>query len=169
MRRARRADYRTIWTATFETVWNDTPAEERARLDRAAWEKHFRKKLEPYVEGGRTEAWVAEDPAGTFLGYLLVGPGGGFLTPETHAFVYDVWVAPGRRREGIGVDLLRWADAWARERGYRKIKLEVAESNVVGRSLYEKLGFRAERHYMGKALDGTEDGPRRAKDVQNVK
>lgn len=151
MRRGRRADFKTIWAATLQTVWDDLPDDERARLDRASWEKDFRRKLQPYIEGGRTEAWIAEDAAGTFLGYLLLGESG-WLTPEPHGFIYDVWVAPEHRGQGIGKGLVSWATDWARKKGYHKIKLEVADSNARARHVYEELGFRPERHYMGKIL-----------------
>jgi len=151
MRRGRRADYRAIWTATLQTVWDDLPEDERSRLDRGVWEKDFRRKLTPYIEGGRTEAWIAEDPTGTFLGYLLLGESG-WLTPEPHGFIYDVWVVPDQRGKGVGKSLVSWAADWARSKGYRKIKLEVADSNARARHVYEELGFRNERHYMGKIL-----------------
>ncbi len=151
MRRGRRADFKAIWTATVQTVWDDLPEDERTRLNRASWEKDFRRKLQPYIEGGRTEAWIAEDASGAFLGYLLLGESG-WLTPEPHGFIYDVWVAPEHRGKGIGKGLVTWAADWAKTKGYHKIKLEVAESNVRARHVYEELGFRPERHYMGKIL-----------------
>jgi len=153
MRRARRADYPIIWEATLQTVWDDLPEDERGRLDRAVWEKELRRKLAPYVDGGRTEGWVAEDERGAFLGYLLLGEGGGFLTPEPHGFIFDVWVAPEHRGKGIGKYLVQWAADWAKGKGFRKIKLEVSEGNVRARHVYESLGFRRERHYMGKTLE----------------
>jgi ribosomal protein S18 acetylase RimI-like enzyme len=153
MRRARRADFERIWPATVQTVWDDLPEDERNRMARPAWDEHFRKKIGPYIGGRRTEAWIAEDAASTFLGYAIVGPGGGFLTPEAYAFLYDVWVAPEHRGKGVGRFLVEWSARWARERGYRKIKLEVAESNVRARGLYEEIGFRTERRYMGKVLE----------------
>jgi ribosomal protein S18 acetylase RimI-like enzyme len=151
MRRGRRADFKTIWTATLQTVWDDLPDDERMRLNRAIWEKDFRRKLQPYIEGGRTEAWIAEDVTGAFLGYLLLGESG-WLTPEPHGFIYDVWVAPEHRGKGIGKGLVQWATDWAKTKGYRKIKLEVAEANGRARHVYEELGFRPERHYLGKTL-----------------
>jgi len=151
MRRARRADLALIWPATLQTVWDDLPEDERAGLDRRTWENHFRKKIEAFVEGNRTERWIAEGPSGETLGYVILGESG-FLTPETHAFLYDIWVAPDHRDQGIGKALVDWASNWARERGHRKIKLEVGEGNERARHVYESLGFRAERRYMGKPL-----------------
>ncbi len=151
MRRVRRADYKTIWAATLQTVWDDLPEDERARLDRGTWERDFRRKLIPYIEGGRTEAWIGEDAEGRVLGYLLLGESG-WLTPEPHGFIYDIWVAPEHRGHGVGKSLVSWAADWARSRGYHKIKLEVADSNARARHVYEELGFRPERHYLGKIL-----------------
>src|SRR2546426_1528365 len=51
MRRAQRADDDMMWRATLQTVWDDIPEDERARLDRGKWEAHFRKKIEPYMAG----------------------------------------------------------------------------------------------------------------------
>jgi ribosomal protein S18 acetylase RimI-like enzyme len=152
MRRGRRGDFATIWTATLQTVWDDLPEDEKARQDRGTWEPEFRRKLMPYVEGGRTEAWIAENEHGAFLGYLLLGEGGGFLTSEPHGFIFDVWVAPAVRDQGVGKSLVAFAEDWARKKGYHKIKLECAESNARARHLYEDFGFRYERHYMGKNL-----------------
>ena len=142
-----------IWAATVQTVWDDLPEDERARIRREAWEKGLRRRLAPYVEGGRTEAYVAESPDGGLLGYIMLGEGGGFLTSEPHGFIFDVWIAPAHRGKGLGKYLVAWAAEWARARGYRKIKLEVAETNARARHVYEELGFRAERRYMGKTLD----------------
>jgi ribosomal protein S18 acetylase RimI-like enzyme len=152
MRRGRRGDLAIIWPATLQTVWDDLPEDERVRLDRAEWERFFRKKIEPFVEGDRTERWIAEGPSGEFLGYLILGESG-FLTPETHAFLYDIWVAPDLRGQGIGKALVDWAAGWARSRGHRRIKLEVGQGNARAQHVYEALGFRAERRYMAKTLE----------------
>src|SRR5947209_2645014 len=127
-------------------------APHRARLDRGKWEAHFRKKIEPYMAGDRTERWVAETADHEFVGYLILGESG-FMTPEAQGFIYDVWVTPDRRGTGVGKFLVEWASDWARQRGYRKIKLEVSETNARARHVYESLGFRPERRYMGKRLE----------------
>ena len=152
MRPARRKDYAVIWEATLQTVWDDVPEDERTRLDRRKWESHFRKKIEPYIEGDRTEKWIAENPDRELLGYVIVGESG-FLTPETHGFIYDIWVVPAHRGKGVGKFLVEWAVDWARRRGHRKIKLEVSEMNARARHVYESLGFHVERRYMGKSLE----------------
>src|SRR3989442_16005477 len=81
MRRAQRADDDMMWRATLQTVWDDIPEDERARLDRGKWEAHFRRKIEPYMAGGRTERGNAEAPDHEFLGDPSPR-GSGFPTPE---------------------------------------------------------------------------------------
>ena len=152
MRRARRSDDDVMWRATLQTVWDDIPEDERARLNRGKWEAHFRKKIEPYMSGDRTERWIAETSDHELLGYLILGESG-FMTPEPQGFIYDVWVTPNRRGTGVGKFLVQWASDWARQRGYRKVKLEVSETNARARHVYESLGFRPERRYMGKRLE----------------
>lgn len=153
VRRAKHNDLAIVWKATIQTVWDDLPEDERSRVMRDRWEKDLRRRLSPYVEGGRTEAYIAEGEGGVVLGYLLLGEGGGFLTSEPHGFIFDVWVAPEHRGQGVGKRLVDWAVQWAKGRGFRKLKLEVSESNERARHIYEELGFRSERRYMGKRLE----------------
>src|SRR3990170_8672762 len=77
LRPARRSDEPAIWRATMETVWRDVPEDERAGLDRAAFEGHFREYAADFVEGRRGERFVAEDAAGRLLGDVILGE----LTP----------------------------------------------------------------------------------------
>src|SRR5207237_5301 len=53
MRKGRRADLPIIWPATLQTAWDDLPEDERKGLDRQAWERHFRNKLEVGEGNGR--------------------------------------------------------------------------------------------------------------------
>jgi GNAT superfamily N-acetyltransferase len=80
-------------------------------------------------------------------------PGGGYLVawdgdaPVGHAHlaggeVGDLWVAPERRRQGIGTALLAAAEAHARAAGATRLELltRVADEPVM--RLYERAGFR---------------------------
>ncbi len=77
------------------------------------------------------------DPAGRCLGYCVAMHG----YEEMH--LLNITVAPAHRRQGHArAMLLRLADD-ARARGDRKLWLEVRQSNVDARHLYEALGFEA--------------------------
>lgn len=50
-------------------------------------------------------------------------------------------VAPNQRNRGIGTLLLRQGEAYARERGYRTVGLDVTDSNHGAIRLYSRLGY----------------------------
>jgi len=152
IRSARKEDEPIIWTATTETFWRTVPDDERAHVDQKVFEDRFREEVEPYVRGVRGERFVAEDDAGRFLGYIIVGEVGLVYSPRPVGFVLDLWVKPEHRGRGVASFLLNRAFAWCRLRGYSKLKLEVATDNAEARALYERAGFTAERFAMGATV-----------------
>jgi ribosomal protein S18 acetylase RimI-like enzyme len=52
-----------------------------------------------------------------------------------------MWVAPERRRQGIGLALATAVIDWARSWGARRVLLGVAEGNTPAAALYQRLGF----------------------------
>jgi [ribosomal protein S18]-alanine N-acetyltransferase len=64
---------------------------------------------------------------------LVVGP---------DAEIADLAVAPSSRRRGVGQALMERAASELARRGVRSLYLEVRESNVGARTLYEANGFR---------------------------
>ena len=55
----------------------------------------------------------------------------------------DLFVRPDAHRGGVGRALVSAALKRARERGCRRVELDVDEDNVPARALYESLGFRS--------------------------
>ena len=152
IRSGRKEDVPTIWAATMETFWRTVPEDERNAIERSAFEARFRDEVEPYVRGVRGERFVAEDDAGRFLGYIILGEVGLIYSPRPIGFVFDLWVKPEHRGRGVASFLLDRAFAWCRLRGYSKLKLEVATGNPEARALYERRGFTAERVSMGATV-----------------
>jgi aminoglycoside 6'-N-acetyltransferase I len=62
---------------------------------------------------------------------------------ETGAVAYlEGWyVDPDVRRAGVGRALVRAAEAWARERGYRELASDVELHNLVSQRAHDALGF----------------------------
>jgi GNAT superfamily N-acetyltransferase len=58
-----------------------------------------------------------------------------------NAWLGAMWVAPERRREGIGLALAVAVVGWARSWGAKRVLLGVAEGNGPAAALYERLGF----------------------------
>ena len=50
-------------------------------------------------------------------------------------------VDPAHQGHGVGQRLVKASEAWAREHGYQRLALEVAEPALALRSLYRRLGF----------------------------
>jgi ribosomal protein S18 acetylase RimI-like enzyme len=68
-------------------------------------------------------------------------------------WVYYLAVAPDRRREGLGRQLMAAAEAWLRDRGAPKLQLMVRTSNAEALGFYEALGLeRQEVATLGKFL-----------------
>ena len=53
----------------------------------------------------------------------------------------SMWVAPGARRQGIGVRLIDSVAAWAKAAGASALVLEVVANNAAAIALYECAGF----------------------------
>ena len=136
----------------METLWGDLLETERAALDRAGVEEHFRPHAEHVMDSRENATFVAEDPEGRVLGYAVVGGATTMLSPTPFGFLYDVWVTPEARREGLARRLVEHAGAWCHARGFRRMKLEVGAGNAAARALYASLGFAEERIFMGRTL-----------------
>jgi hypothetical protein len=90
--------------------------------------------------------FVAAD-GDTIVGTVLAGYDG------HRGWLYSVAVAPDRRRDGIGSQLIRHAEQALAQRGCPKLNIQVRADNVAVVAFYESLGFQTEeRISMGKRI-----------------
>ena len=73
-------------------------------------------------------------------------------THERYGYINNLYVAPGRRGQGLGGDLMRQAEEWFRTRGVRRLRLTVTASNEAAVALYQKSGYRTARWEMEKEI-----------------
>ncbi len=66
---------------------------------------------------------------------------GGMTCVLDEGAVTNIAVSPSHRRQGLGQAVTEALLAEARRRGISSVFLEVRESNLAARGLYEKLGF----------------------------
>ncbi len=85
---------------------------------------------------------VAVGPDDVPVGYLVVHPEDEHFTGERRGYVDHLAVAEGAEGRGVGQMLLRWAESWARDQGYRVLALDVFAANDRARRLYARAGFR---------------------------
>jgi [ribosomal protein S18]-alanine N-acetyltransferase len=77
-----------------------------------------------------------------------------FRRGSTIARLYSIAVAPAFRGQGLAAILMKDAETVARERGSRRLKLEVRADNAGAIRLYERLGYRAFGRVAGYYSDG---------------
>ncbi|HKZ62948.1 MAG TPA: GNAT family N-acetyltransferase [Thermoplasmata archaeon] len=152
IRRAVQKDRELIWRATMETVWQDLSQAEQREVGRTAMEEHFRPHAREVIERPESEVLVAEAPDGTVVGYTILGRATSMVSPHPFGFVYDLWVAPEARRQGVARRLMEHAAGWCRRQGLSTLRLEVAAGNLGARAFYAAEGFAEERLYLGRGV-----------------
>jgi GNAT superfamily N-acetyltransferase len=90
---------------------------------------------------GRTLVLLARE-AGEAIGVAICFWGFSTFKARPLLNVHDLAVVPGRRGRGAGAALLAAAEAEARDAGCCKLTLEVQDTNLRARGLYERVGFR---------------------------
>jgi GNAT superfamily N-acetyltransferase len=126
-------DWRT-WRAVRLESLADAPHAYGSLLAReeAFGEADWRRRLEP----GNGVTVVAR------LGERVVGAIGGYTPAGADAvLLVAMWVRPGLRGRGVGDALVREILAWARETGWSRVELRVADGNLAARRLFERHGF----------------------------
>ncbi len=97
-------------------------------------------------------ALVAEETGSPVLSGFLVAQ---HMPPEWE--LENIVIAPAVRRMGIGAQLLDTLLVQARQNDGRAIFLEVRESNLAARRLYERLGFKENGQRKAYYTNPTED------------
>ena len=87
-----------------------------------------------------TRLLIAETGEGR-VGFVLVEELRDYFTLERHGHVGILAVTAGAEGRGAGGALLRAAEAWARDRGFRTLTINVFSGNHHARAVYEHFGF----------------------------
>lgn len=86
---------------------------------------------------------VAESD-GASLGFMYLETLRDYFVGEEHGHVGILAVTETAEGKGAGGALMRAAEDWARERGYRKLTLNVFDGNARARAIYDHFGYRPE-------------------------
>jgi ribosomal protein S18 acetylase RimI-like enzyme len=101
-------------------------------------------------------AWFLAEADGRMVGFvtLRLRPEAHepYLTPEVRALVDSLGVLPAWQHRGIARGLMAAAEQWARQRGARRLILNVWEFNAGALSLYTALGYTTFSRNLWKAL-----------------
>ena len=108
--------------------------------------------LRIFINRKRMYTFVAEKQGGELIGYITV------LFPKFKKLRKNVYltlsVKKSERGHGVGTKLLLGAEAFAKERGARRLELDVFAKNANAVRLYERLGFEEE----GRRRSAVDDG-----------
>ncbi|MFQ5812727.1 MAG: GNAT family N-acetyltransferase [Anaerolineae bacterium] len=104
------------------------------RSMRVKYPKDYDNLLESWRRG---ECLLVAEEGGVVYGYLDMSVQSWHLT----AWVDNLAVAQAYRRQGIGTALLKKAGEWARQRGLRKLMLEIQTKNYPAICFCQKNGF----------------------------
>ena len=75
------------------------------------------------------------------LGFVLLEELRDYFTLERHGHIGILAVTGEAEGRGVGGALMRAAESWARDRGYRTLTLNVFGGNRHARDVYEHMGF----------------------------
>lgn len=71
---------------------------------------------------------------------------------DRQGYILVLYVLPEHRRQGIATALLQTAQMWGKDRGDRRIGLQVFADNVAAIELYRKLGYQTHSLWLTKSL-----------------
>jgi GNAT superfamily N-acetyltransferase len=104
------------------------------------------------LESGDGEFLLAVDDSGEAVGVCQIRFRWSVWTSAPDCWLEDLFVRESARRASFGRRLVEAAIERARERGCRRIELDVNEDNATALALYEACGFKLEPKPPGRTL-----------------
>ncbi|MCC6073645.1 GNAT family N-acetyltransferase [Pseudomonas sp. GCM10022188] len=93
------------------------------------------------LERGDSVIFLARDEEGRAQGFVQLYPIFSSLSLRPAWLLYDLFVSPEARRQGVAEMLMNAARAHAEATGACGLQLETARNNLTAQALYEKLGY----------------------------
>ena len=104
------------------------------------------------LKGRRSTIFAADDGA-QLLGFTQLYPALCSVDLVEYFVLYDLFVAPSARRQGIARALMNAASEWAKTQGAARLDLETARDNVPGQALYKDLGYKLDEVFLKFSLN----------------
>jgi ribosomal protein S18 acetylase RimI-like enzyme len=126
-------------------------------LPKLEWYGRYRRFRNLYQQTYRQQVMgrrliLVADVGGFPVGQVFVSleSGLGPLSEEPHGYLYALRVMDPLQRLGLGSALMRAAEGYLRDRGYRRATIAAAKPNEVAQRLYARLGYRIVRDDPGR-------------------
>lgn len=94
-------------------------------------------------DSNRAVIFVAHNSKSEFLGTVAVvlNEQTGFCEPHS-GVIFNLWVQQSARKKGVGLNLVKAAQAWLQEKGATTVQVGWHPDNVAADTFWKKLGFR---------------------------
>jgi|SRR5436190_8040517 len=102
--------------------------------------------LRERFEHTQSVVFIAEEPDNA-VGFTQLYPSFSSVTMARTFVLNDLFVAPHRRRKGVGEMLLQSAARFARDVGAVRLTLSTAVTNAPAQALYESAGWRRDEKF----------------------
>ena len=103
-------------------------------------------------ERGRSTIFAADD-GHQLIGFTQLYPALCSVDLVDYFVLYDLFVAPSARRQGIARALMNTTSEWAKAQGAARLDLETARDNYPGQALYRDLGYELDEVFLKFSLD----------------
>ena len=103
-------------------------------------------------ERGRSTIFAADD-GHQLIGFTQLYPALCSVDLVEYFVLYDLFVAPSARRQGIARALMNAASEWAEAQDAARLDLETARDNYPGQALYRDLGYELDDVFLKFSLD----------------
>ena len=108
-----------------------------------------RNYLEGQIAAAQTRFFLARNVADrSALGFVHLIPSSNTTAMLPIWYLEDLYVDPAARRRGVAESLMREAERFARSTGAERLTLATAHDNHAAQSLYRKMGYRQEDHFL---------------------
>ena len=101
----------------------------------------------------RRSTIFAADDSHQLVGFTQLYPALCSVDLVEYFVLYDLFVAPSARRQGIARALMNAASEWAEAQGAARLDLETARDNYPGQALYGDLGYELDEVFLKFSLD----------------
>jgi len=91
--------------------------------------------------------WAANPADQAPWGFTQLYPSFSSISMKPIWILYDLYVVPERRKQGVGRALMEHARGFASDRGAHSITLSTATDNAPGQKLYESLGYVRDKEF----------------------
>ena len=136
-----------------QTSWDDLVPHQKTNRTRKEIDTNVQEVVSFLMGQGESRILIADLPDLSNAGQLWLGRTRDPYTYKWRSYIYNLFVEPAARQQGVAQALLQAAEEMARKRGDNDLVLTVACHNDSALALYHRVGFTDERLILSKPLE----------------